>query len=51
MKMMRMVMKMAIIMMMMIVMTIFFKEVNNLHLCVIEQDLGRDGFYTTIASV
>ena len=33
------------------VMTIFFKEVNNLHLCVIEQDLGRDGFYTTIASV
>ena len=51
MKMMRMVMKRAIIMMMMIVMTIFFKEVNNLHLCVIEQDLGRDGFYTTIASV
>ena len=48
MKMMRMVMKMAIIM---IVMTIFFKEVNNLHLCVIEQDLGRDGFYTTIASI
>ena len=50
MKMMRMVMKRAILMMM-IVMTIFFKEVNNLHLCVIEQDLGRDGFYTTIASV
>merc|ERR1719500_1891056 len=25
--------------------------VDNLHLCVIEQDLGRDGFYTTIASI
>ena len=25
--------------------------VDNLHLCVIEQDLGRDGFYTTVASV
>ena len=33
------------------VMTIFFKEVNNLHLCVIEQELGRDGFYTTIVSI
>jgi len=27
------------------------QEVNNLHLCVIEQDLGRDGFYTTLASI
>ena len=25
--------------------------VDNLHLCVIEQDLGRDGFYTTVASI
>ena len=33
------------------VMTIFFKEVNNLHLCVINQELGRDGFYTTIVSI
>ena len=33
------------------VMTIFFKEVNNLHLCVIEQELGRDGFYKTIVSI
>ena len=33
------------------VMTIFFKEENNLNLCVIEQELGRDGFYTTIVSI
>ena len=33
------------------VMTMFFKEVNNLHLCVIKQELGRDGFYTTIVSI
>jgi len=25
--------------------------VDNLHLCVIEQDLGRDGFYTAVASI
>ena len=40
---MRMVMKMAKIMMMMIVMTTFFKEVNNLHLCVFEEHLDKDG--------
>ena len=45
MKMMRMVMKMAkiMMMMMMIVMTTFFKEVNNLHLCVFEEHLDKDG--------
>ena len=36
-------MKMAKIMMMMIVMTTFFKEVNNLHLCVFEEHLDKDG--------
>ena len=25
--------------------------VDNLHLCVIEEDLGQDGFYTTVASI
>ena len=25
--------------------------VENLHLCVIEEDLGQDGFYTTVASI
>ena len=40
---MRMVMKMAKIMMMMIVMTTFFKEVNNLHLCVFEEHLDKNG--------
>ena len=42
---MRMVMKMAkiMMMMMMIVMTTFFKEVNNLHLCVFEEHLDKDG--------